>query len=232
MKRFNHTIGFFAAAALAACTGDFESFNTNPDAVQSVDKKTYITTMQMDAVIPCSDVGANEFQRACNLMGDAFGGYLSPIQAFNGGKDRGAIKRGRLKKDGVGRADSRTSRPQGRHRLLRKQQGSYYANLRVDIAVYGGRKRKQRFLLGFFIHVIFSRFFHTAPFFHHNALEPYINNRFKEQQGANLQTNGAAHAEPPRRSCKQRTRADALRTLKKRSKPCAPTESTPLSSSR
>ena len=79
MKRFNHTIGFFAAAALAACTGDFESFNTNPDAVQSVDKKTYITTMQMDAVIPCSDVGANEFQRACNLMGDAFGGYLSPI---------------------------------------------------------------------------------------------------------------------------------------------------------
>ena len=48
MKRFNHTIGFFAAAALAACTGDFESFNTNPDAVQSVDKKTYITTMQMD----------------------------------------------------------------------------------------------------------------------------------------------------------------------------------------
>ena len=53
--------------------------------MQSVDKKTYITTMQMDAVIPCSDVGANEFQRACNLMGDAFGGYLSPIQAFNGG---------------------------------------------------------------------------------------------------------------------------------------------------
>lgn len=78
MKRFNHTIGFFAAAALVACTGDFESFNTNPDAVQSVDKKTYITTMQMDAVIPCSDVGANEFQRACNLMGDAFGGYLLP----------------------------------------------------------------------------------------------------------------------------------------------------------
>ena len=46
---------------MPACTGDFESFNTNPDAVQSVDKKTYITTMQMDAVIPCSDVGANEF---------------------------------------------------------------------------------------------------------------------------------------------------------------------------
>ncbi len=70
---------------MMACTGDFDSFNTNPDAVQTVDKRIYITTMQMDAVIPCSDVGANEFQRACNLMGDAFGGYLAPTQAFNGG---------------------------------------------------------------------------------------------------------------------------------------------------
>lgn len=85
MKRYKYIVGFFAATAFAACTGDFEYFNTNPDAVQSVDKKTYITTMQMDAVIPCSDVGANEFQRACNLMGDAFAGYLSPIQAFEGG---------------------------------------------------------------------------------------------------------------------------------------------------
>ena len=47
MKRFNHTIGFFAAAALAACTGDFESFNTNPDAVQSVDKKTYLSLIHI-----------------------------------------------------------------------------------------------------------------------------------------------------------------------------------------
>ncbi|WP_290539979.1 SusD/RagB family nutrient-binding outer membrane lipoprotein [Alistipes sp.] len=85
MKRYNPILGSFAALALAACTGDFDSFNTNPDAAQTIDKKTYITTMQMDAVIPCSDVGANAFQRACNLMGDAFGGYLSPIQAFNGG---------------------------------------------------------------------------------------------------------------------------------------------------
>ncbi len=74
-----------SAAVLASCTQDFESFNTNPDAVQSVDVKSYITTMEMDAVIPCSDEGANEFQRACNLMGDSFAGYLAPIQAFNGG---------------------------------------------------------------------------------------------------------------------------------------------------
>lgn len=71
--------------ALSSCTKNFEDFNTNPDAVQEVDVKSYITTMQMDAVIPCSDVGANQFQRACNLMGDAFAGYLSPTQAFNGG---------------------------------------------------------------------------------------------------------------------------------------------------
>ena len=74
-----------SAVALASCTKDFERFNTNPDAVQTVDVKSYITTMELDAVIPCSDEGANQFQRACNLMGDAFSGYLSPTQAFNGG---------------------------------------------------------------------------------------------------------------------------------------------------
>lgn len=74
-----------SAAFSVSCTKSYEYFNTNPDAVQEVDSRSYITTMIMDAVIPCSDVGANEFQRACNLMGDSFAGYLSPIQAFNGG---------------------------------------------------------------------------------------------------------------------------------------------------
>lgn len=71
--------------ALVACTKNFEEYNTNPDAAQDIDSKSYITTMVMDAVIPCSDVGANEFQRACNLMGDAFAGYMSPSQLFNAG---------------------------------------------------------------------------------------------------------------------------------------------------
>ena len=71
--------------ALSSCIKSYEDYNTNPDAVQVVDVKSYITTMEMDAVIPCSDEGANEFQRACNLMGDSFAGYLAPIQAFNGG---------------------------------------------------------------------------------------------------------------------------------------------------
>ncbi len=70
---------------LSSCIKSYEDYNTNPDAVQVVDVKSYITTMEMDALIPCSDEGANEFQRACNLMGDSFAGYLAPIQAFNGG---------------------------------------------------------------------------------------------------------------------------------------------------
>lgn len=74
-----------SAFALSSCTKGFGGFNTNEDAVQAIDVKSYITTMELDAVIPCSDEGANEFQRACNLMGDAFAGYLSPTNAFNAG---------------------------------------------------------------------------------------------------------------------------------------------------
>lgn len=73
------------ALALTACTKSFEDFNTNPDAVQQVEVKSYITTMELDAVIPCSDETANDFQRACNLMGDSFAGYFGATQAFNGG---------------------------------------------------------------------------------------------------------------------------------------------------
>ena len=86
MTRIIHIkLGLLSAAACmaASCTGDFDSFNTNPDAVQQIDVKNYITTMERDAVIPTSDEGANEYQRACNLMGDTFGGYFAPIQAFN-----------------------------------------------------------------------------------------------------------------------------------------------------
>lgn len=79
-----------AASVLAlACTKGFDKLNLNPDAVQEVDAKVYITTMQMDAVIPCSDVGANAFQRACNLMGDLYAGYLSASQQFGGGNYTG-----------------------------------------------------------------------------------------------------------------------------------------------
>lgn len=88
MKKNIIRTGILVAAssvALASCTKNFEAYNTNPDAAQEIDSKSYITTMEMDAVIPCSDVGANEFQRACSLMGDAFAGYMSPSQQFNAG---------------------------------------------------------------------------------------------------------------------------------------------------
>ena len=74
MTRINHIkLGLLSAAACmaASCTGDFDSFNTNPDAVQQIDVKNYITTMERDAVIPTSDEGANEYQRACNLTPSA-----------------------------------------------------------------------------------------------------------------------------------------------------------------
>lgn len=43
--------------ALSSCIKSYEDYNTNPDAVQVVDVKSYITTMEMDALIPCSDEG-------------------------------------------------------------------------------------------------------------------------------------------------------------------------------
>lgn len=85
----NKTREVFAAAlsclVLGACTGDFESFNTDPDSAHTVDLKSMITTMEMDAVIPCSDEGANAYQRACNLMGDSYSGYMSAISSFDNG---------------------------------------------------------------------------------------------------------------------------------------------------
>ena len=54
MKRNNIKQGFLslAAACLAftACTGDFERFNTDPNAAQDVDLKMFITTMQLSLI--------------------------------------------------------------------------------------------------------------------------------------------------------------------------------------
>ena len=75
MKRNNIKQGFLslAAACLAftACTGDFERFNTDPNAAQDVDLKMFITTMQMDAVYSCSGSDTdpnNRYQKAYNLI--------------------------------------------------------------------------------------------------------------------------------------------------------------------
>lgn len=79
-----------AAAALAftACTGDFERFNTDPNAAQEVDLKMFITTMQMDAIYSCSGSDTdpnNRYQKAYNLIGDVYAGYMSGTNNWNGG---------------------------------------------------------------------------------------------------------------------------------------------------
>ena len=83
------TKGVFVVALsglmLGSCTSGFEGFNTDPDSAQDIDQKTLITTMEMDAVIPCSDEGANAYQRACNLMGDSYSGYMAAISSFDNG---------------------------------------------------------------------------------------------------------------------------------------------------
>lgn len=72
-------ISFSLLAILSvSCTKNFKDINTNPDKVtdEMLDMDNLraggaITAMQMD-VIPCSDEGANAYQRAQNLVGDIF----------------------------------------------------------------------------------------------------------------------------------------------------------------
>jgi hypothetical protein len=80
-----------AAGALlftTACTSNFEEWNTDPNKVPD-DKLvglmkvgTFFPTMELD-VIPTSDEGANEYQRAQNLVGDMHSGYVTPIGQWN-----------------------------------------------------------------------------------------------------------------------------------------------------
>ena len=85
------TVGLaLAMGALTACTGNFEEMNTNPDNVtdEMLDHDNLrtggaISAMQLD-VIPCSDGGANDYQRAQNLTGDIYGGYLAGSNNWNG----------------------------------------------------------------------------------------------------------------------------------------------------
>lgn len=83
MKRHNLSIFFvngfvFLTVAMlsGACTGDFDSLNTNHHAAQQIEASQFLTTMQID-VVPCSDVDANQYQRACNLTGDIYSGYMA-----------------------------------------------------------------------------------------------------------------------------------------------------------
>lgn len=84
-------ISFSLLAILSvSCTKNFKDINTDPDKVtdEMLDMDNLrsggaISAMQMD-VIPCSDEGANAYQRAQNLVGDIFSGYMSGSNNWNG----------------------------------------------------------------------------------------------------------------------------------------------------
>jgi hypothetical protein len=75
---------------LFSCTGNYDGYNTDKskagaEALQYDNLGTggFIQKMQAD-VVPTSDNGANEFQRAQNLVGDIYSGYLAGIESWNG----------------------------------------------------------------------------------------------------------------------------------------------------
>ena len=78
---------------LTACTDNFREYNTNQgeatDGMLDMDNLRvggFIPQMQRD-VIPTSDPDANAYQRAQNLAGDAYSGYMGPIGTWNGGNN-------------------------------------------------------------------------------------------------------------------------------------------------
>lgn len=85
-------LGIVAAFVVTAssCTGDFESFNTDPNAAQDVDLTTLITTMEMDAVYPTTGettVPVNRYQTGWNLLADHYAGYMACANHFDGGNN-------------------------------------------------------------------------------------------------------------------------------------------------
>lgn len=82
--------GLLAAVLLAAvsCTGDFEYFNTDPNAAQQIDPTTLITSMELDAMYPTTGKTTepvNRYQTGWNLLADHFAGYMACANHFDGG---------------------------------------------------------------------------------------------------------------------------------------------------
>lgn len=74
-----------ATFMFASCTGDYMNLNTNQYEVtddmlnhDNLGIGGFILQMEQD-VVPVSDVGANAYQRAQNLSGDTFCGYMAAI---------------------------------------------------------------------------------------------------------------------------------------------------------
>ena len=75
----------FMLLIIPSCTDNFEGYNTDKDKVTDemlgwdmLGLGGFIPTMQID-VIPTKDIDANDYQRAQNLTGDIFSGYMAAI---------------------------------------------------------------------------------------------------------------------------------------------------------
>lgn len=92
VNRIKIWVGAVAAVAVVAtsCTGDFESFNTDPNAAQVVDQASLITTMELDAAYPTTGettVPVNRYQTGWNLLADHYAGYMACANHFDGGSN-------------------------------------------------------------------------------------------------------------------------------------------------
>lgn len=92
IKQIKNTCLVLAASCIAStgCTGDFESFNTDSNSAQTMDLTMHITTMEMDAVLPCggSDTDpVNRYQTGFNLLGDQYAGYMTGPNNWGGGRN-------------------------------------------------------------------------------------------------------------------------------------------------
>lgn len=76
----------------SSCTDKFREYNTNENEatedmlVGLIRIGAFFPTMQMD-VVPSSDLDANDYQRAQNLVGDMHSGYMTPIGTWNYGNN-------------------------------------------------------------------------------------------------------------------------------------------------
>ena len=91
-SRIKICLGVVLALAVAAssCTGDFEYFNTDPNAAQEVDQASLITTMQLDAAYPTTGdttEPVNRYQTGWNLLADHYAGYMACANHFDGGSN-------------------------------------------------------------------------------------------------------------------------------------------------
>ena len=91
MKRITLLYSVFALLfAATACTSEFESYNTDPNAAQVVDQASLITTMELDAAYPTTGettVPVNRYQTGWNLLADHYAGYMACANHFDGGSN-------------------------------------------------------------------------------------------------------------------------------------------------